>query len=287
MQTTSRALLRVVLSKLLRLYPLLSGCGTLANMRLLAWSAGDGLSIARLRDGSLLHVHLDDYVGRAAYLLGELDPKISAVCRAALRPGDTMLDVGANYGLVTMQAARLVGPTGFVHAFEPQPELAELIRQSAALNGFAHVTVHPVGLSDGNSDRTMCVPEKNRGMGTVSADLPGRRITVILKEASRYLSSTYCRRPRLMKIDVEGHEAAVLFGAARWIATTKPEIILFEHNDPRAPDVFDLLQSHGYMIFGIPRAMLRMRLVRLAPGEHGFGPFHDFVAVHQTSSWRM
>ena len=65
-----------------------------------------------------------------------------------LRPGDTFIDAGANIGLFTLLALSVVGDKGHVHAFEPNPLVAAMLRESLALNAADNVTVHEIGLSD-------------------------------------------------------------------------------------------------------------------------------------------
>src|SRR5438067_1424811 len=114
-----------------RLYPLFSGCGALANLPLLRRLAPPaGTVTTDLRDGSRIRVRPGDYIGRAVFFFGDLDPKLRWVFSRVLRPGDAALDIGANCGVMSLFAARLVGPAGQVHAFEPQPDLAALLRES-------------------------------------------------------------------------------------------------------------------------------------------------------------
>lgn len=269
---------------------LLSGCGTLANTRPFAWAAAEGvITEATLRDGSLVYVHLNDYVGRAAYYFGDLDPKLSWICRSALRRGDLAIDIGGNYGLVAMLAAGLVGGRGSVHVFEPQRELARLIERSSQANGYAHVRVHPIGLSDVDDELTMIVPRDNRGMGTVARPLVGQETKVVLRQGERYLAQHLgTRRPRLVKIDVEGYEPQVFTGLANWIRQVAPEIFVFEHNGEAS--VWDMpglasLREAGYRFFGIPKVKLRMQVVPLAIGQPTRPRFHDLIAVHPTCDW--
>jgi len=269
---------------------LLSGCGTLANTRPFSWAANEeAITPARLRDGSILYVHMNDYVGRAAYFFGDLDPKLSWICRSVLRPGDLMIDVGGNYGLITMLAAGLVGPSGEVHVFEPQEDLVSMIHDSCAANGYQNVRVHPYGLSDADAEVRMTIPPTNRGMATVARELRGHHTTVVLKQADRYLDHALgARRPRLVKIDVEGHEAQVLSGASSWLARVQPEVLVFEHNSDSAlwdmPGI-DTLCDHGYRFFGVPKVKLRMRVEPLVHGQATRPRFHDIVAVHPQSDW--
>ena len=85
----------------------------------------------RIRGGLLVDVRLDDVEGRCIDLLGEWEPRISWICRKVLRPGDTFVDIGADFGLVSLVGARAVGPTGRAHSFEPQPDLARMLRKSS------------------------------------------------------------------------------------------------------------------------------------------------------------
>ncbi|MDX1539768.1 MAG: hypothetical protein R3349_00050, partial [Geminicoccaceae bacterium] len=62
------------------------------------------------------YVDLRSAIGRAIYMQGEFDPAVFGPIRAALRPGDVFVDVGANIGWYSLLAARIVGPTGRVHA---------------------------------------------------------------------------------------------------------------------------------------------------------------------------
>ena len=66
---------------------------------------GAHLAWTRLGCGSEILVPLDDYVGRAAYFVGDLDRKISALIQRIVRSGDQVIDVGANLGVVTLHLA--------------------------------------------------------------------------------------------------------------------------------------------------------------------------------------
>src|SRR5689334_8019044 len=101
--------IRSAVSVAARAYPLKSGYTRIARLRpLQAMTAEHELGYARLRNGDKLFVDLGDQVGRAIYYLGDYDPKITWLCRRILRRGDTMLDVGANMGVVTMYSSDFV-----------------------------------------------------------------------------------------------------------------------------------------------------------------------------------
>lgn len=68
--------------------------------------------------------------------------------RHLLVPGENVIDVGANYGLFSLSAAREVGPTGRIYSFEPASSTAEFLEESVCLNRFTQITVDRSGLSD-------------------------------------------------------------------------------------------------------------------------------------------
>ena len=93
-----------------------------------------------------------------------------------VQPGMTVLDIGANLGYFTMLLADLVGPSGRVLAFEPNPEMAGRLRRSIGLNGFAPTTtLHEVAL--GASDGMMLLE--------VDDDMPGGAHLVAMPEPQR------------------------------------------------------------------------------------------------------
>src|SRR4051812_25889815 len=83
-----------------------------------------------------------------APLHGGWERRAQALLRKHLRPGDTVYDVGANYGMHTLLMARCVGPKGKVFAFEPVPAIRAELEKNIQLNGFRHVTVQTQALDN-------------------------------------------------------------------------------------------------------------------------------------------
>jgi FkbM family methyltransferase len=240
--------------------------------------------VARLRNGSRLVVRVDDVVGRTILYLGDYDPKITWICRRLLRPGDVMLDVGANMGVVSVVSSPLVGPSGQVHAFEPQPELVDTLERSLVLNGMSNVTVHPVALSNVDGHLPLSGVSGNLGRATLEPpdrdhDLTG--ITVQVQRADRYLEGLGVDSVRLLKLDIEDHEESFLRGAEGYLRTVMPAAIVFESHGSSSfhdrPPV-QILGRLSYTFFQIPKALFRIRLTpvpRSGPPAPGF----DFVAI--------
>ena len=263
-------------SALSRRYPLKSGCAKFAlnsKMRALV-GPYDGFIWSRGPLGVRILAPSNDYVGRVVYFSGDLDPKITWQCRRLVRPGDTVLDIGANVGLVTMILSRLVGSAGAVHAFEPNPILHRMLDQTIPANGATNVTLHRCALGETPGELTLTVPRGNTGGASlVTNRLPADRVeyttSVPVKRLPDALGSV--GPIRFVKIDVEGFEGEVLRGATDLLRESPPDAILFEVNryQGRASNhpAFAALMEHGYRFFAIPRTFVRVRPRVMSPDE--------------------
>ena len=124
-----------------------------------------------------------------------------------------------------------------MHTFEPQPDLAQMIRESAAISGFGQVTVHAVALSDEDGTARLHVPDGRSGAASLEGGLkkPGRAIDVKLVRGGAYLEALDLPPIRLMKVDVEGHEAGVFRGMSDYLTRWPAAAIRFESNESGVP----------------------------------------------------
>ena len=287
-----------LLKSVCRAYPFYSGYAKLASSPIFQKLArkpevGEE-AFATICDGSRLRVRLDDHDGFAVYYLGDWDRRVTWICRRLLRPGDTVLDIGSNYGLIAMVAARLVGPTGQVHAFEPQPKLADMIRASKEANGFRQIHVHTVALSESSGTLDLFIPANHSG-GSSLAPTEGaddEKLPVAVHHASQYLAHIGVTSVRLMKIDVESHEAQVLRGAANFFASHPPDVVLFESMDrfhrplepqlpfPELPTV-RFLRSFGYSLYSIGRSFLKVKVLKVELDTVAHPECCDLLAIRE------
>jgi Methyltransferase FkbM domain len=87
-------------------------------------------------------------VERLGYLLGTDEPHLQNAIRDYVAAGDTVYDIGANVGYVSLSLAKRVGPSGRVIAFEPVPRNAEAFRQNIEINGITNVRLLKLAASD-------------------------------------------------------------------------------------------------------------------------------------------
>ena len=222
-----------------------------------------------------------------------------------VRPGDVALDVGANFGLFAYRLARLVGPNGEVHAFEPHPAQRDNLMKIEHTR--PNVRFHAVALSARPGTTEMAVPRVNGrpdlALGTLE-DLPARteetdHVQVRVETLDRMLGDR--RRPvAFVKCDVEGHERAVLEGAAELMEKDAPTLLVeieqrHQHDD--IAKTFRLLDEVGYDGYAIQREGLapvsefdlerdQLRFVRAEPNATAMPAdyVNDFLFVSRRRS---
>lgn len=219
-------------------------------------------------DDSLKVVVIDSLEQITTYVLEEqldwFEDELKAV-RKLLKPGQTVLDVGANLGMYALSMARAVGQEGRVIAFEPAISTAALLQQSADLNGFSQLEVDArgVGLRSGPARLTLDLnPELNRIEEMTSDPEATDGIeTIILTSLDDWAAEHGpCTEISLIKIDAEGQELNVITGAHKLLQTHSP-LILYEikHGDNVNTDLVDAFADLGYASYSLaPGPLLLM-----------------------------
>ena len=168
--------------------------------------------ILRLRDLARL-IGLNRVVGRWIHSRGYED-RFGSALLSAVRPGDTVWDIGANVGLYSELFVAAVGPAGKVIAFEPTVEcFEELTRRFADT-----MTIHAINAAVGASDGTVVMEVADAALAPTHRVIPGkpadsRNARIVSLRSARSLCREYPQWfPNVVKIDVEGHEGAVIEG---------------------------------------------------------------------------
>jgi FkbM family methyltransferase len=160
-----------------------------------------------------------------------------------VRPGMVCWDVGANVGFYTLLFAELVGPSGKVLAFEPLPRNVDLLRRHVEMNGYRNVRIFPRALADFDGEASFD-PGPNPSMGRIA---PSGPLRVPCARADTLLATGEVEPPDVIKIDVEGAEAAVLRGA-RQMMERHPVMLLATHGVQAHRECLGLLAAAGYKI---------------------------------------
>ncbi|MBX3396086.1 MAG: FkbM family methyltransferase [Phycisphaerae bacterium] len=201
-------------------------------------------------------------------MMSRRDPAETALLSKLIDGGDTVIDIGANYGWYATWLARLVGPTGQVHAFEPTPTTMALLRRNCAENHFDdRIVFNPVGLSNAPGKATIHVPRQHGGASLKPHyDEPTTLFEITLTTLDDYISRNAIGKVRLIKIDVEGCELAVIQGAGKLLSTPHPPMWLMEVSrltskafGYTSEELLESLMRYGYHICRIlesPRGKL-------------------------------
>ena len=205
----------------------------------------------------------NDVCGRAI-LDGGFERTESRFVETFLRPGMTVLDVGAHHGFYTLLASRKVGPRGRVIAFEPSPRERKLLLRHLRLNRCKNVSVESFALGSQEAQANFFLVEGGE-TGCNSLRPPNvNEATKILSVPVRKLDDFFhqqgIRQVDFIKMDVEGAELDVLRGAAQLLQRPPRPVVLCEVQDVRtqpwgykAREIIEFLRGLGYSWFRPPK----------------------------------
>ncbi|WBO22737.1 FkbM family methyltransferase [Sphingomonas abietis] len=203
---------------------------------------GNSRSLCRVLGRYKMIVDTTD-VGLSSHLLldGYWEMWLTELLSNLVRPGMTVVDVGANLGYFTLLMADLVGPGGHVHAFEPNTDLARRMTQSLAINGFQNIaTVHEQALADTETDVLLVVPTDEPKNGhLLPADHPvsaDQMTESRLMRTRRLDSYAELLDADLIKIDADTSELAIWNGMSGILQSGRPLTIVLEFARMRYAD---------------------------------------------------
>ncbi len=193
-----------------------------------------------------LVLDVTEFTAGPLYFCGSpYEPITTAQLTGRLRPGQLFVDIGANHGYFTLLAAALVGPSGRVAAFEPNPRVFEQLRTHVRLNGFAdRVRLERCALGD---QPAAAVPlyvsqvASNSGLSSLTPNAAAlschdlsetATVPVTVETFDGWIAASRLLDRReaidLVKIDVEGAESHVIAGMARTLATGRIRALIVE-----------------------------------------------------------
>jgi FkbM family methyltransferase len=217
-------------------------------------------SDVKIDRGVRIRLHFDSELSRAIYV-DDFERKEREFLKAYLRTGDLFVDVGANIGLFSLIAARVIGPTGKVFAFEPTGRIYERFTDSVRLNGFQNISCFRLALSDRVGRQDFFVSKDGfDAWNSFARPVAGRSFEQEPVECETWdrfaLAHNLLGRVAMMKLDVEGWETRVLAGAAQTLGRTDAPLLQVEFTDAVAAsagssckDLYRVLQDFGYRMF--------------------------------------
>ena len=169
-----------------------------------------------------------------------------------VRPGDVVFDVGSNFGIYTILLAKAVGPNGVVAAFEPEAQAYGHLRNNLELNSLTNVRTFQLALGDRSREEKLFLQYTGASRLERPTVVQGGYEVVTVLEGDELVATENLPVPRIVKIDVEGHEWAVIRGLQKTLAMPECELVCCEIHPPLLPtdtqteQVLDFLKSLGF-----------------------------------------
>lgn len=204
----------------------------------------------------------DNFIVPSLYYYGEWCEGEIDVMKKYINEGDTVLDIGANWGSHSIAFSRFVGDDGQVHAFDPCSVFTDSILFNLELNEIYNVEIHNCAIGSENKEEGITVhlpditAQQNYGEFKIVDSEMKSATTFEMKTTGQTEKVDLCtidsfdfERVDMIKVDVEGMEFEVLKGAEKTIDKFKPYLFLesYKHEgDLVRPQILKFLESHGY-----------------------------------------
>ncbi|MBY0336536.1 MAG: FkbM family methyltransferase [Acetobacteraceae bacterium] len=203
-------------------------------------------------DGIAFETMPNNFSSFAMCVAGARDPEIWRFIQSRLQPGSTFVDAGANVGAYAVPAARLVGPTGRVIAFEAHPHTHGFLGRNLGRNGLSWATAVNEALGDGPGEIRLAYNTANPGETHVAAaGEADQGATVRMTTLDEALPRLGANAVDYLKVDVEGFELPLLRGAARTIAESPGIAVQIELQPRHAARYGHATADIGRLLLGL------------------------------------
>ena len=185
-----------------------------------------GPKIAESNGGLVFELDLSQLIDNHIYYNGEFEPGTRRAFEKLVRPGMTVLDIGANIGAHTLKLAQLTGPSGHVYAFEPTEWAHRKLQRNVSLNpGFTNITLERAALSDSDESSGDYAFQSQYVVGA-APDGEQERGQVAFVKLDTYAGAHKLGRVDFIKLDVDGYETKILRGARELLKRDRPTLIV-------------------------------------------------------------
>jgi FkbM family methyltransferase len=234
-----------------------------------------GVDIVVKQPGYKLMVNTKDLIGWNIFFFSEYEKGTNNILSRYVKPGDTVIEAGANIGSETILLANLVGDSGKVYAFEPNKDVFNRLSYNARiLNKKQNITCMEAALGEKDGIIQFNVyPDDffNSGMSskyhTATDVIDVKQLTL-----DSLVKNGEIAKVDFIKMDVQGAELDVLLGATETLSKLRPHIFLEAHENQDR--LFELLTAAGYNINIIHEK-------GLTPISKASGDTVDWLAVHR------
>jgi FkbM family methyltransferase len=199
-----------------------------------------------------MSLHIDDWIQENLYFLCEYEMAELKSIEQFLTNDGIFIDIGANIGLYTLYASKLITENGQIISFEPFPENFKSLSKNVALNGISNVRLEKIAIGEKEGVINLYYDEQEKNLGMVSTTPIERGVKEEVKIVSldSYLKNEPFTKIDLIKIDIEGFEYSALLGMKNTLTTFHPSLLIeiFDNNKSltQKSNCDDLLKDLGY-----------------------------------------
>lgn len=204
--------------------------------------------------GFSLELKLDDWIQENIYFLGDYERAELNTLKQFLTADSVFLDIGANFGLYTLNAAKIISHPGKIISFEPFSKNFEALQKNVKTNNLSQVQLINSAVSNVDSTIQLYLDENENNLGSVSASPIENALIESVKTIciDGFLENTSLNKIDLVKIDVEGHEYNVLQGMKKTLKTFQPALLIEILDESTVKnEITNFLTGLGYKQFYI------------------------------------
>lgn len=190
----------------------------------------------------------DDGVERSLYYTGSYEAGTLEFIKNNLKKGNCFVDIGANIGLMSIVASKVVGSEGKIYSFEPHPNTVKILRFNVNLNSIKNIEIIEKGVGSKSGEAKIYDRwDVNRGGASLlssSSKQESYDIHIVsLDEVFENIDVN------MIKIDIEGFELEALKGAVKILSAENPPILIVEctqeteHQDYSREELYSWLKN--------------------------------------------
>lgn len=172
----------------------------------------------------LLTVHTKDISMVPALINNNFEEYELEVFESLVKPGSTILDIGANIGVYSLIASDKLGKKGHIYAFEPVPENLELLKKNLTQNNIANVTVINKAVGNFDGEIKMEVEKDSIATHHVSTN-PKNPVSVQVTTIDSFINTQGIKQVSLIKMDIEGYEGFAIEGATQTLKLKSTQLL--------------------------------------------------------------
>lgn len=220
------------------------------------FNEGNSSFVMQLQDNISINLYKNSLLSK---LIFEGDFELNEInfLKKILKKDDYFIDIGANIGLFSINASRIIGENGKIISFEPSPVTFSRLKENIDLNNFKNVDIRNIGISDKKGELTLNISETGHDAWDTFATNIDKKMfnkctTVPVHTLDEELKEFDKEKIALVKIDVEGWEKFVLHGAKDFLTKYEPVLMVeFTENNTEAAgynvlEIYDIMNTFGY-----------------------------------------